>query len=498
MDRSTKPSFNFVNLTHPDDLKNEETQLRIRRLAMTEVGKARRKPKTKRARNEIILEFRNPSESRVDIDRFGGGQLDPFNPYPIELNDSGRALLANIFSTEDSNHPSQLRGSWYPVGLSDAAAFHNMLSNSQNFLFQRRNGYYPSQDDAIALKYHNKALRHTTQMMNDPAKRTSDEAIGAVVSFMIHFVSRLCEDNGGKADNLQALLGNFNSSDWQKHSNALVRIVGLRGGFDTIEKEHLRITISWADLIGSFYQDHPPIVPMPRQWIVDSKSPPNSPRICNGISLAWKHQLPMQLDFITIFDDVIQLISLDRAFNEEQLMLAITSGSWLEPTIYRLLAIRPLNHGNARENVVEEVCRLGTLLFLAPVWRRFGQSPVWTAAISRNLLLVLTKNMVEWNDLKPLLIWVLYAAAIETKDLAERSQFVFMLGILMSGMQLQAWDDIMSLVKSVLWVEKVFAGTDELIRDEVMQIVNHNPMNIFPVETTPPPSFLDDFAAETE
>lgn len=95
MDRSTKPSFNFVNLTHPDDLKNEETQLRIRRLAMTEVGKARRKPKTKRARNEIILEFRNPSESRIDIDRFGGGQLDPFNPYPIELDDSDRDLLAN-------------------------------------------------------------------------------------------------------------------------------------------------------------------------------------------------------------------------------------------------------------------------------------------------------------------------------------------------------------------------------------------------------------------
>lgn len=95
MDRSTKPSFSFVNLSHPDDLKNEETQLRIRRLAMTEVGKARRKPKTKRGRNELILEFRDPSESRVNIERFGGGQLDPFNPYPIELDDSSRALLAN-------------------------------------------------------------------------------------------------------------------------------------------------------------------------------------------------------------------------------------------------------------------------------------------------------------------------------------------------------------------------------------------------------------------
>ncbi|CAN9130044.1 unnamed protein product [Alternaria alternata] len=443
MDRSTKPSFNFVNLTHPDDLKNEETQLRIRRLAMTEVGKARRKPKAKKARNEIILEFRNPFESRVDIDRFGGGQLDPFNPYPIELNYSDRALLANVFSTEDNNHPSQLRGSWYPVGLSDAAAFYNMLSNSQNFLFQKRNGYYPSQDDAIALRYHNKALGHTAQMMNDPSKRLSDEVIGAVVSFMIHF----------------ALMGNFTDDDWHKHSSALVRIVELRGGYDAIAKEYLRITISWADLIGNFYQDHSPIVPMPPQWIADSKSPPNSPRPCSAVSLAWQQVLPMQLDSITTFYDVVQLISLDRAFNEQQLMLAITSGSWMEPTIYRLLAIRPLNHGDGRERVIEE-------------------------------------NMTEWNDLKPFLIWVLYSAAVETKDLAERSQFVFMLGILMSGMQLHEWDDIMLIVKSVLWVEKVFTGTDELIRDEVMQIVNHNPMNILLAETTPP-SFLGDFATET-
>ena len=204
----------------------------------------------------------------------------------------------------------------------------------------------------------------------------------------------------------------------------------------------------------------------------------------------------MSLDWITIFDDIVQLISLDQTFNEKQLMLAITSSSWMEPTLYRLLAIRPSHHGNDREQVIEEVCRLGTLLFLSPFWRVLGQSPVRTSAISRNLLLVLTKTMIEWNELKPLLIWVIYFAAIETKDLAERSQFVFMLGILMSGLQLQEWDDIMQIVKSVLWVDKIFAGTDELIRDEVMQIVNHNPMSYLPTDT--PPAFLEDFGGEIE
>ncbi|RMZ68228.1 tachykinin family [Pyrenophora seminiperda CCB06] len=471
----------FVNLQHPDDLKTEEMQLRIRRLAMTEVGKARRKPKTKRARNEIVLEFRDPS--CVTIDRFGGGQFDPTNPYPIELDDSARALLANVFSTQNNNHPSQLRGSWYPVGLSDAAAFHNMLANSQNFLFQKRHGYFPSQDDAVALKHHHKALRHTTSIMKDPTKYKSDEVICGVVSFMIH----------------NAFLGDF--THWQKHSNALVRIVNLRGGYQSITRDHLRITVSWADLIGSFYQDQPPIVPMPQQWIAYSRSPPNSPRPTkNSISLTWKQQLPMHLDWITIFDDIVQLISLDQAFSEKQSTLATTSGSWMEPTLYRLLAIRPSSHqegNNAnRGKTIEEVCRLGTLLFLSPFWRALGQSPVRTSALSRNLLLVLTKTLVEWNELKPLLIWVMYFAAIETQDLAERSQFVFMLGMLMSGMRLSEWDDIMDIVKSVLWVDKLFAGTDDLIRDEVMQIVNHNPMSLLSFVADTPPVPWEDFGVE--
>jgi hypothetical protein len=179
----------------------------------------------------------------------------------------------------------------------------------------------------------------------------------------------------------------------------------------------------------------------------------------------------MQLDWVTIFDDVVQLISLDRAFNEHQLELAVTSGSWMEPTIHRLLAIRPLLMGDERENVLEEVCRLGTLLFLAPFWRALGHTPVWTAAISRNLQLVLLQYKTEWHELKPLLVWTLYFAAAETSDLAERSQFLFLLAIVMSGMQLRSWGELMEVVKSVVWVDNIFAGSDDLIGDEVMQIV---------------------------
>lgn len=99
MDQSSEPAFNFVNLEHPDDLKKEEIQLRIRRLAMTEVGKARKKSNTKRRVNKIILELRNTADWQPNIDRLGSGPLDPFSQYPIEMDDSDRALLVNSMCT---------------------------------------------------------------------------------------------------------------------------------------------------------------------------------------------------------------------------------------------------------------------------------------------------------------------------------------------------------------------------------------------------------------
>ena len=185
----------------------------------------------------------------------------------------------------------------------------------------------------------------------------------------------------------------------------------------------------------------------------------------------WKQQLPTHLDWVTIFDDIVQLISLDGAFNKQQLKLATTSGSWIEPTIHRLLAIRPLALGNNRGNVLEEVCRLGTLLFLTSFWRILGQSPVHTLTISRSLQLVLLQYRTEWYELKPLLAWTLYHAAVETADPALRSQFVFMLAVVMSGMQIHRWEELLAIVKSVLWVDSLAAGSDDLIREEVMQIL---------------------------
>jgi hypothetical protein len=56
-------------------------------------------------------------------------------------------------------------------------------------LLQKLHGKFPPQQDTVALAYHQKAMGATIEMMQDPFRRMSDETLGAIASFMCHFVS---------------------------------------------------------------------------------------------------------------------------------------------------------------------------------------------------------------------------------------------------------------------------------------------------------------------
>ena len=98
------------------------------------------------------------------------------------------SCLVAVFAADDT-HPTSLRGAWYPVALSSAAAFHCLLAESQNFIFQKRNGFFPLQDDVPALAHYHKALWHASKMMQAPDMRNSDEILGAIAFFIGHHVT---------------------------------------------------------------------------------------------------------------------------------------------------------------------------------------------------------------------------------------------------------------------------------------------------------------------
>lgn len=101
-DKSTNPEFTFINLSHPDDLKNQDTIDQIRCSAMTNFGRLRRKRKPKRESNQIVFEVRPPGSVMTDpvaLSRVGLESLSPFESAPYDMNPEASRLCASSEST---------------------------------------------------------------------------------------------------------------------------------------------------------------------------------------------------------------------------------------------------------------------------------------------------------------------------------------------------------------------------------------------------------------
>lgn len=106
-----KAGLEFIMVSSPGEAVPAETRTRVRRHVMRDIGNARRRPKKKRGVTKIPLEFFTPQISTAStvenertfdwtICRLGVGELDPFLPFPIEIDDSARKSLIYCMSLQ--------------------------------------------------------------------------------------------------------------------------------------------------------------------------------------------------------------------------------------------------------------------------------------------------------------------------------------------------------------------------------------------------------------
>jgi hypothetical protein len=259
------------------------------------------------------------------------------------------------------------------------------------------------------------------------------------------------------------------TSGWNRHMDGLWKMITLRGGIEALSDDPLLVTLQWyvscsmfvsspvlvteisnrTDLCGAFLQDITPHFRLSTAWLeaIDA-SPPNTPSPTpqsTSISIIWQHELPDTDSWILIFNSISRLLSNPN----------VPTNIWMEPILHRLLSLRPLQVDSIplRESIIEEVCRIGTLLFLAPVWRTFGVHPVRTAALRHNLLFIIHNNFAEWGQLRVVLIWALMHAAREADTEGERSEFVMRVAMVASKMAIQSWSQLMDVMRGVLWAD---------------------------------------------
>ncbi len=132
-----------------------------------------------------------------------------------------RVLTLWICVVHDDRHGNfrPFRDCWFPIGMLDAAAFHQILSNSALHLGSLKTEGTPETLESI--KYHSEAVKSVQERIADPIRGITDGIIVTIIAFACHDVG-FCSDLyfyalANRA--CQHLIENFNR--WTVHMQGL-------------------------------------------------------------------------------------------------------------------------------------------------------------------------------------------------------------------------------------------------------------------------------------
>jgi hypothetical protein len=107
MESSEEKTFTFINLSHPDDLKDQGTIDHIRCSAMTNFGKMRRKRERKGPKNQIVFEVRPVSNAQSKVEVLSSEGVDTFSP--LIVNPMERDILTRKSMNNRKCRPLHIR-----------------------------------------------------------------------------------------------------------------------------------------------------------------------------------------------------------------------------------------------------------------------------------------------------------------------------------------------------------------------------------------------------
>lgn len=204
--------------------------------------------------------------------------------------------------------------------------------------------------------------------------------------------------------------------------------------------------------------DQPPVYPLPRQWLCFKPPNPPSPEVLKHtlhLQAIWSQEMPDHPRWKMIYCDLVSssLVAFGDDTNDSTDQINVGEfGGWTNLIIHRLLRMRPKEASSmSKETVIEEACRLGTLLFMVMVWRCYGVSPVVSSIIVKKLKALLDMYQPSWGRLWPIHLWAVYLGAVEAEGTLEESWYHEEMATLIKSYLVRDWDEAMKEVRGVLW-----------------------------------------------
>jgi hypothetical protein len=166
---------------------------------------------------------------------------------------------------------------------------------------------------------------------------------------------------------------------------------------------------------------------------------------------------------IQIYEDVakLSLIAFTSKRDGSLELDSLGAGSWTNPMIHRILSWRPMIPIESRDTMIQEVFRLGLLLYMAPIWRWFGVAPVLTTKLVQNLVIFLDSNVIDWPPGSwRIKLWAVYMGACEALDSSHEAWYCNQIMLILREREMESWSLAVDHVYNFLWAEPVFAKRD--------------------------------------
>ena len=141
------------------------------------------------------------------------------------------------------------------------------------------------------------------------------------------------------------------------------------------------------------------------------------------------------------------------------------TGTFVNIFLFHLLSARPLSDDIDSNATFREAVRLGLLLFLACLKRRFGLYPVTFKIHLEKLLAVIEKDKDDWKELKPLKLWIIAMGLLEATSEAHITQLKKEWVTVLERERCDDQHQVESSLKDIMWIEGIHGKRYNEVKD---------------------------------
>ncbi|KAK1766362.1 hypothetical protein QBC33DRAFT_94613 [Phialemonium atrogriseum] len=438
-DQALASRLTFVNVDCPMQIKSETIQRKIRRHVMKDIGRSRRRD---------AVHSPSTGQSAITVSRTLPHSIPSYwGDVKVCIN------FQRLFWAMDMVSEGLLA-----LAMADSAhEFCERLDMNLDDTLQQK----PQPDQAASLdemKQYTESLSLVRKSIIAPESRVSCHAIIGTIICLAVFDMRVC-----------------NRERWTMHMKGLDKVVQLGGGVEALDScPPIRQSLFIADVLGSLVDDAPPRFQLPRHSCVLPCAKQSNLHCVQRLLAS------SQIFKLTSSFDKTAIVVIDSALNSASQLATLLNHTWNTNriTLDLLIPICTLVHNvlslprmtnciglneRAQEAILQmtpvcaavELVRISVLALLSTVITTTSGDNLYCAAHRRSHVRQLltqceAKVWAGWAELK---LWVLI---IQTLMEAGSARLWFMDEIMniMSCLSLHSWDDLMSCLRQVVWVEK--------------------------------------------